>query len=530
MDNKSTSSSTTTTAINTITLDSFLSSIYKHIHSEIHNQQTIKLNDSANKESSLPQFNAVLGNEAGDADSIISSIALSYVLQLKQQEIPNDNNNSPCWYSFPIISIPRKDMKLRRDVTLLLSLCQLSSLYTKYECIYIDDIINQVETSKDDTVFSAICRSLFHMQDDNIPTNNNHENINTDTSTSSQPSLHLTLVDHNKLRSSLWHLHHYVDQIWDHHWDEGYHRNSQVRNIAFDSVNMTALVGSTCTLVTEELQRVLSFVSNGEKGSIPNSHIDPALSLALLGVILMDTMNMNIEAGKGTYRDQHAIDFLIQHTNWESFVASSSSQYKDGEIQLKPYYNRIFEISSESDIECNLKHSVLPNRTALYEILRDCKLDPQFWLEMSIEEALRMDYKTFHSSQESSFTFGLSSVLLPYSTLQEKDNFQSSVFDFIQSQQIQCLGILSLVLENDVPRREISIVGPKDIVQSLTRYFITSEDASFLALSVPKDKKPKAINGDTCDCDFIITTLQQGNSKASRKQIAPVIQSFASKL
>ena len=74
---------------------------------------------------------------------------------------------------------------------------------------------------------------------------------------------------------------------------------------------------------------------------------------------------------------------------------------------------------------------------------------------------------------------------------------------------------------------------------------MTREDASFLNLydtntttttarfhSKENTINPKIYIHETGDTDdrFMIITLQQGNSKASRKQIAPVIQSFFSSI
>jgi inorganic pyrophosphatase/exopolyphosphatase len=371
----------------------------------------------------------------------------------------------------------------------------------------------------------------------------------------------LTLVDHNKIQSSLEYLQQYVNQIYDHHYDEGYHTHVQIRNIAYDSSKKVALVGSTCTLVTEELQHVLLQQEYGRVTTTTTKReIHPTLSLALLSVILLDTMNMNLQAGRGTQRDQHSIDFLIQYTCWDFFLYPQKEEgekaKKNDFVQSKfsNFYSQIF--IHEKNINTN---RVVPNCTALYELLQNCKFDEQFWLELSIEDTLRIDYKTFthnskknkeSSSSSSLFTtfFGLSSILLSCSTLQEKNHFIISTLDFIQQQQIQLLGILSLVIDKktNIPKREILFFGPENIIQSLIQYLMTREDASFLNLydtnntttttarfhSKENTINPKIYIHETGDTDdrFMIITLQQGNSKASRKQIAPVIQSFFSSI
>ena len=497
------------------TLESFLKNIYMEIQSTLHANI-----DHAEKSTSLelsPRFNAVLGNEAGDADSIISSIVLAYILQLGRKYYIHQGNlhasqdvtlNEPSMdkqcavtnlssYFFPLISIPRKEMALRRDVTLILALCRIHSIQG---FLYIDD------TSRDEY-------KLLIAHHNSVSFSENH-------SSDFQSSvLQFTLVDHNKIRESLWHLRDQVAQIWDHHSDEGFHENVYLRNVAFDSLTMSALVGSTCTLVTEELQRV--FMSrNGNTDISRNSDIDPAIGLALLSVILLDTMNMSKEAGKGTERDQRAIEFILQHTRWDCFVAQDDPY-------LKSYYERIFQhrLEETARVESHPISLTKPNLTALYEILRDCKFDPAFWLEMSAEDALRIDYKKFGSSMEP-FTFGLSSVLLSCNALQQKEDFLVSAIKFAKDQRIEILGILSLVVDDKGPRREISLIGPENVVRSLTRYLVNSDDALFLGVRTPSEEKSQIIS--LHGSRFLMTELQQDNSKASRKQIAPIIQSFGS--
>ena len=67
------------------------------------------------------------------------------------------------------------------------------------------------------------------------------------------------------------------------------------RKIEFDSKSQKALIGSTCTLIFEKVFHL-----------DPNL-IDHNMATLLMGVIAIDTLNMDESAGKGTPRDLVAL-------------------------------------------------------------------------------------------------------------------------------------------------------------------------------------------------------------------------------
>ena len=85
--------------------------------------------------------------------------------------------------------------------------------------------------------------------------------------------------------------------------------------------------------------------------SFSTSLLDDTISTLLMGVIALDTQNMSPEAGKGTKRDENALKYLQN-------------------------------ISSQ-------------NIDTLFTSLRDAKSDPSFWLSLSAEDCLRLDFKAF---------------------------------------------------------------------------------------------------------------------------------------
>lgn len=423
----------------TSTLPTDIQNLLESCKSPQQNDSSIKKND----------INFIMGNQAGDADSIISSLALSYVKNLDV----NDQEESKMKKFLPIICIEKEDLALRRDVVLLL---QMAGIVNHESFMYLND-----DTFKS----TVINEDVPHIQKS------------------------FTLVDHNKIRSELMKFDQAVTEIYDHHQDEGCHMDSCVmREIAFE--NQKATVGSTCTVVTENLMRI--FVDSAKK-------VDGGLGLSLLGVILLDTMNMSPEAAKGTPRDESAIEFLLENSDWKTLDAHTMKEVL---------------------VEAN-NGQVRPDRVKLYEYLRDSKFDRTFWQEMSARDALRIDYKRFEPDTSSGFSFGLSSVLLDSKMILSKPDFCNSALDYMKEVNVDMIGVLCMVIVNDTPQREIIMFGKQDEMDTLAEYL--QNDSSTASLKIaPTDEG----NNVRLIDEYVMKTFRQGNPKGSRKQIAPVLLSF----
>ena len=210
----------------------------------------------------------VLGNEAADADSIISSLTYAYLKTWQLDDSPSrsfhDNLKKPI---IPITSIKRCEVHLRRDVHLLLREIgmEISDLICVDEC--------------------------------------NIEKI------SLEKSLDLILVDHNKLSRSITALlssdedHSFlVKEIIDHHEDSGAYPAVAIREVEFDMMTKKPEVGSTCTIVAE---KYLQYENIGA--------LNVDIATLLIAVIAVDTLNMDPVKKRGTVRDQAALDSLQMH-------------------------------------------------------------------------------------------------------------------------------------------------------------------------------------------------------------------------
>jgi exopolyphosphatase len=418
--------------------------------------------------------NVIIGNEAGDADSIISALTLGYVMSSSR------NNTALLQQHVPVVSISRAEMELRRDAAILLDLVGIDI----QKLLYLDDAI-----VKDNLLIPSA--STSSEQDPDVS------------------SLSITLVDHNRLRHMFSHLNPYVTEIIDHHQDEGYHGHVVAeygkRNIAF--ANGHATVASTCTLVAERLFENMPAAADAD-AEVSDS-IDGALGLSLLGVILLDSINMSPEAKKGTPRDEEAIQQLFKRTDWASFAESTTTapSLVDEATIAKIFPNG---------------RSNMPNRKALFETLIGAKSDPKFWSDMSAMNCLRIDYKKFivDNDNDKSISIGLSSVIITMDDLLTKEGFIDSMKSFIASEDVKLFGVLGVTFDNGKPERELLLAGNDDnIVDSFSQFLLEHSDAAAMEIVEREDCRDVITSQDS----MRMRVFRQGNAKGSRKQIAPLL-------
>lgn len=417
------------------------------------------INSGDAKPSTVPHI--VIGNEAGDADSILSAIGLSYVKTL-QSTVENTQDNK---LFVPVVSIPAESLKFQRpETTYLLS-----------DCAGMENV-------------KADVNDLIAIdQDDLLP-----------------KQATLTLSDHNFFRGKPgfdW----VVTEILDHHVDEGKHSDtcpSAKRNIAFE--DSKALVASTTTLVAEEF-----YTSAGD------SKMPPTLAILLLGTILIDSINMNPKAGKGTPRDAAIIERLMEETDW-------------AELNLP---NDI--LATESD---GTKGSE-PDPTKLFNKLQDAKFSPEFWNGLNAEQAIRMDFKSFSIPSASSVTatssLGLGSILLEMGHFCDKH--QGSLVDtmarILEEDQSELLGLMFTTFGSGDQRRRQIVLASHDepSLDELINYLtVDTKTTPDLKLEITSRENAK-VTIDGGDKSLSIVHMEQGNVAASRKQVAPILMEYFQK-
>ena len=444
-----------------------------------------------------PSCHIVIGNEAGDADSILSTIALAFVesvLACTGDQVPQKT---------PIVSISRTDLETQRpETTLLLQLADISLDHL----LFVNDLPSRIVPA---------CRG----DGDNyqIPTITD--------SRSSNRTLRVTLVDHNKLSAALFSL---IDpsiqwnvcEIYDHHIDLGEYFDacgpgSGARRIAFE--NGQSAVASTSTLVVERLQEHVT-ASTGSSGTLLSLPlIPPSLGVLLLGTILLDSVNMSPQAGKGTPRDSAAIQTILQRTDWNHLSAFAKEK-----LVLT---NTATSHNNNDDDDTHKAHQHLqPNTTALFELLQNAKFDIAFWRSLVVRDALRLDYK--HFAADAGEPFGVSTVLMPLDDFVAKPDFLESIKRYMDEVNVNLLGIMFAYSADDETNgsqltRQLMLCGRDGFpLDAMVHFLGRPHHDESLKLSESTSLTLKE------DDDIVIRCFEQGNIKASRKQVVPILFQF----
>jgi exopolyphosphatase len=368
----------------------------------------------------------VLGNEAADADSIVSSLTYAYYKHAHQG----------C-QTIPVVGIKRSEIHLRRDVELLLQ---------------------RVELQLDDLICWDECNTATLYEND---------------------ELDLVLVDHNHLapvaaqdiavrgtlRAGL------VTEILDHHKDMGENTLASVRDIAFDEVRSVATVASTCTLVAE---RYL--------GLSASSLFDADVATLLLGVIALDTLNMDPAADRGTPRDL-ATMLAIEE-----------------------------------------RHSGL-DRPGLFNTLKNAKTDQRFWESLSTSDALRLDFKAFKPAPDKSF--GMSAVLQPVHTFMTKPDLVPTIQSyFAENPRDDMLVVMTFLSEPELMREIVLFFKDDALAESVADFLATK--GSHMKLELYTDLANVQELSTSPPSSIRTLGYRQGNLSMSRKQVAPLLLEYYS--
>jgi exopolyphosphatase len=293
--------------------------------------------------------------------------------------------------------------------------------------------------------------------------------------------------------------------------------SSGAREIAY--VDGAASVASTCTLVAE---RAL--------GGTSDDAVDASLGLLLLGVILLDSVNMSPGAGKGTARDERAIRDLLRRADWSALDGGTEGGAPPS-IADAPTLGRIFPNGRGG----------APDPDALFDALRSAKFDPKFWSSLSVADCLGIDYKRFEASPSSGVvsSIGLSSVLAGMDSILAREDFLRGLASFVMSSSgggspsPHLYGMMTLEFgEDGAPLRGLLLAGADaSVVDSFADFLVRSSDAAFLEF-VERDGGGGEVRefGTTSEgggagggAAIAVRVFRQGNGKGSRKQVAPVL-------
>jgi inorganic pyrophosphatase/exopolyphosphatase len=399
---------------------------------------------------------ACIGNQAADADSIISSICMSYLRQQQYDSEQGADTTTRKKAFVPVMPISRKDLVLRRDVEVLLQFANIAPT----ELICLDE-----------------CNFVTWKQ---------------------HADLKFILMDHNQLTHDISKQlsledcddSGIVEEIIDHHRDSGAHAycRGARRNIAFDNNTGLATAGSTCTLVHEYY-------------SAHNSDLlSEDVAVLLMGVIVLDTINMDPLVAKGTPRDEKALNDLS---------------------------NRVMMI----------------DKTMLYQLLSGCKTDLSFWLSLSAADAMRLDYKEFFADRsKTKFKVGMSAVLLPIARFFEKADMLESVGAMFQNSDLDYFVVMTFTNE-PAPKREVAVFAKvSTALEKLNSFLLCGEEITPTSSNSSSNStsslgsrqfefslREDPVFSNSPVSELVWSVYDQGNIKYSRKQFAPLFLEYLNK-
>lgn len=305
----------------------------------------------------------------------------------------------------PLINIPREDFKLRTEAVYLFS-----------------------EAGIDPSLL------LFS------------EDVDLD-SLKAKGSLKLTLIDHNKLASFQEKYADCVVEIIDHHKDEGLFSGASPRIIE--------PVGSAATLVAEAL------LSKGlgllEQGS----------ATLLLGTMLLDTVNLDLEAKRATPKDLQIAEQLLTLTG--------------------------------------------VNRSSLFDTLQKEKFNVS---ALSTADLLRKDYKEWKLGP---CQVGVSSVLLSVADWLAKDaKLSASLAAYVAERKLNVLIAMNAYTEPKFTR-ELVVYCPEATLRGKLLGFLTGSELGLSPIASTK-------------ADSATALYAQANESYSRKKLQPLIDGFFASL
>jgi len=248
---------------------------------------------------------AVMGNEAGDLDSLASAIAYASLQRHMSSVV-----ESTIWV--PVYNVPHAELHLRRDIVEVLRLAGI------------------------------VANSIICIDNPNL----NLLSLN------AKHRLRLTLVDHNALSPRQDALASSVVGIVDHHRDAGMYQGS----VANASRVVVFPVGSCCTLISEFLFKV---------NASALLH-DRSLSLLIVSAIELDTKNLD-DSSRTTPRDRSALSRWWHHhvRPWGSGIwPDSDSWYR----HLKSLRQDLSGFSFMDVMRKDLKFARIGNGSALFAV------------------------------------------------------------------------------------------------------------------------------------------------------------------
>lgn len=256
-------------------------------------------------------------------------------------------------------------------------------------------------------------------------------------------ALQLVLVDHNKPSKAMAAYADCVTGVIDHHQDEGL--------FAAASPRLVEPVGSCMTLVA------------GLALASAPAAIDRSLAVLMTGTVLLDTVNLDPQAGRVTPKDAALVAAVLGHTVME--------------------------------------------QKALFDRLQTEKFNVA---DLSTADLLRKDYKEYVAG---SLRYGMSSVLLSIADWKKKDKgLAKALAAYASERKLQVLVVMNAYTEPRFTRELVVYSADAGLFSKLSAWLAAS-DLGLAAVPGPADAPASAYGW-----------YAQANESYSRKKLQPPLQ------
>ncbi|KAF8647325.1 hypothetical protein AX16_006787 [Volvariella volvacea WC 439] len=449
-------------------------------------------------------WTVVMGNEAGDLDSLASSIAFAYLYN-KQHSTP----------TVPLIQTKRSDLALRAENLYAFSLAGLTDLSS--QLLTVDDLPSHIGPF---------------------------------------PSHKFALVDHNRLDSQFsdGQPNATVMAVVDHHADEGLYTNTAHPRLIVQAGSCASHIGelfsAAATEANEAQEEAAVSPANDNEASSPegastsvrDTFIPPQLATLLISAILIDTNNLK-PGGKALQPDISAMRYLLPNSTLSPSISSILL------TSLEPG-------AQDDDTALQLQLHTAPALKELSDTLSAKKADVS---HLSGRDLLRRDYKEYtHPLNWLSGTphikVGLATVPVPLTTSCWSPTPQTSLVNdanvWMEERELTVLGVLTSFRAPKKKGITFSLGGGKkgkhkremawfiqggiegvDVDQLAERLFKGLEASKELKLKKHSDKKLGALknvktatNIEGGEVQLRAKVYKQGNADATRKTTAPLVK------
>ena len=232
----------------------------------------------------------VMGNEASDLDSMASSVLFAFSKGTVSDGLPN----------VPVMNVPREDFNLRTEAVWLFRESGVSAA----DLLFLDDL----DLGK---LFAA-------------------------------GGSKLVLVDHNKLSNKQSNWADSVEEIIDHHANEGLYPQAK---------KVIEPTGSAATLVTEILL-----------SSAPDD-LESGVAALALGTILLDTVNLDPQAKRVTPRDEFIVKRILDAVTLDRQALFDSLQFEKfnvAALSSRDILRKDFKEYRMGSVMCGMSSALLP--------------------------------------------------------------------------------------------------------------------------------------------------------------------------